>query len=149
MTALLTTQEVPEVHPNLPLSQWYLRGSWRVKWISFYLGRFIITMENSTLKPIFHFLQAIPTPKLFPQALRNSAILECRVEMKRRAHSLPGGPGRQKQSILPAAITGVCFLWFQRHCAFQTHSLLPNEESGSCSIKTSATLCIQIVSSWK
>lgn len=65
-------------------------------------GWFIINMENSTLchlKPIFHFLQAVPTPKLFPQAFRNSAILECRAETKRRAHSLPGGPGRQKQSI--------------------------------------------------
>lgn len=111
-------------------------------------------MENSTLchlKPIFHFLQTVPTPKLFPQALRNSAILECRAETKRRAHSLPGGPGRQKQSILPAAITGVCFLWFQRHCTFQTLSLLPNEESGSCSIETSATVhsdCVSLEIKW-
>lgn len=45
-----------------------------------------------------------------------------------RSHSLPSGTERQKQLVFPAAIMGICFVWLPQNCAFQTHSLLVNEE---------------------
>lgn len=45
-----------------------------------------------------------------------------------RSHSLPSGTERQKQLVFPATIMGICFVWLPQNCAFQTHSLLVNEE---------------------
>lgn len=70
MNALLTTQEIPEIHPNLFPSDTY-KGCEGLNESSFipHLGQFIITMENSTLKPIFLF----PTGYSHTQVVSTSA----------------------------------------------------------------------------
>lgn len=116
-------------------------GPWRLNRLHFVcLGPFRNKMENAALitsRPFFISRRPVP-PHLtyFHQHLEDQQPLKEQVALKQIMFP-PSATERQKQSVLPAAIMGICFPWLPCNCAFRAHSQLVNEEQAGWQNKDS------------